>query len=528
MITAVSPSRCSLHDKAQRKKAMALRPALDAKILIVGCGISGIGAAQRLIQHGFSNVRIIEATSRSGGRIKTGRLGSNIVEVGANWIHGPSQENPVFRLACHYQLLSKESMSEENQSADIGGHPPFVPNWFSSSGRKLDPDVMGPAVELFMTLFEKCQEFHASGEEPMPTVGEFLKREALRIAHEEWEEDQATKDLKLALLSTMLKLECCVSGTHTMDDVGLGAFGMYKTLPGLDCTFPGGYDGLIKHMMNELPEDIVLYNKPVKCVHWNNTYKQSSSKGRTYPVTVECVNGETFEADHVIVTIPLGYLKKHQDTLLHPPLPLHKLHSIQRMGFGTNNKIFLEFEKPFWSEDCEVIYLVWDNEPDLVDVVSDVKTAWIKKLFGFTVLKPMERFGHVLCGWIAGHESEYMETLTEFEVLQAVTQLIRRFTGNPTIAPKKLLRSQWFHEPYTYGSYTYVAKGCSGYDIDNLAEPLPLPGSNSQPLQVMFAGEATHRSFFSTVHGALITGWREADRLHTHYTTVSGQMISKL
>ncbi|KAI4877632.1 hypothetical protein NFI96_022997, partial [Prochilodus magdalenae] len=471
-------------------KAMALRPGRDAKILIVGCGIAGIGAAQRLIEHGFSNVRVIEATSRSGGRIKTGRLGKsvrsggpagNIVEVGANWIHGPSQDNPVFRLACRYQLLDKESMSEENQSVDIGGHPPFIPNWFSSSGRKLDSEVMGPAFELFMTLLGKCQEFHDSGEEPLPSVGEFLKKEVLRLANEEWkEEDQATKDLRLALLSTLLKIECCVSGTHTMDEVGLGAFGMYKTLPGLDCTFPGGYDGLIDHMMNELPKNIVLYNKPVKCIHWNNTYKQSSSKGRTCPVTVECVNGETYEADHVIVTIPLGYMKKHQDTLLRPPLPLHKLHSVQRMGFGTNNKIFLEFEKPFWDEDCELIYLIWEDEPTPVDVVSDVKMAWIKKLFGFTVLKPTERFGHVLCGWIAGHESEYMETLTEFEVMQAVTQLLRRFTGNPTIAPKKLLRSQWFHEPYTCGAYTYVAKGCSGYDIDNLAEPLPPPGLNLQ------------------------------------------------
>lgn len=47
----------------------------DADILIIGCGISGIGAAQKLIERGFKNVRIIEATSRSGGRIKTGRLG---------------------------------------------------------------------------------------------------------------------------------------------------------------------------------------------------------------------------------------------------------------------------------------------------------------------------------------------------------------------------------------------------------------------------------------------------------------------
>lgn len=57
---------------------------------------------------------------------------------------------------------------------------------------------------------------------------------------------------------------------------------------------------------------------------------------------------------------------------------------------------------------------------------------------------------------------------------------IRLFLGNPTIAPRKLLRSQWFHEHYSCGSYTYVAKGCSGYDIDNLAEPLPPNGSNSK------------------------------------------------
>lgn len=39
------------------------------------------------------------------------------------------------------------------------------------------------------------------------------------------------------------------------------------------------------------------------------------------------------------------------------------------------------------------------------------------------------RYGHVLCGWIAGHESEYMETLSEQEVTHAITQLVRRFTG---------------------------------------------------------------------------------------------------
>lgn len=53
-------------------------------------------------------------------------------------------------------------------------------------------------------------------------------------------------------------------------------------------------------MMSELPHDTVTYNRPVRCVHWNNT--EDGEKG----VTVECENGERIAADHVIVTVPLG------------------------------------------------------------------------------------------------------------------------------------------------------------------------------------------------------------------------------
>jgi len=59
-------------------------------------------------------------------------------------------------------------------------------------------------------------------------------------------------------------------------------------------------------MMKELPNDIVSYNKPVKCIHWNYTENGPDTKGMLFPITIECVNGETFAADHVIVTIPLG------------------------------------------------------------------------------------------------------------------------------------------------------------------------------------------------------------------------------
>lgn len=46
--------------------------------------------------------------------------------------------------------------------------------------------------------------------------------------------------------------------------------------------------------------------------------------------------------------------------------------------------------------------------------------------------------------------------------------------GNPHLpAPRSVLRSRWHSAPYTRGSYSYVAVGSSGDDIDVLAQPLP-------------------------------------------------------
>lgn len=51
---------------------------LNPKIVIVGSGVSGLAAAERLVKAGFRHVRILEATKRSGGRIKTSTLGKFI------------------------------------------------------------------------------------------------------------------------------------------------------------------------------------------------------------------------------------------------------------------------------------------------------------------------------------------------------------------------------------------------------------------------------------------------------------------
>ncbi|XP_009579542.1 PREDICTED: peroxisomal N(1)-acetyl-spermine/spermidine oxidase-like, partial [Fulmarus glacialis] len=212
--------------------------------------------------------------------------------------------------------------------------------------------------------------------------------------------------------------------------------------------------------------------------------------------------------------LPAGFLKEHHQDFFQPPLPEQKAEAIRRLGFGTNNKIFLEFERPFWEPQQQLIEVVWEDESPLEEPSADLEANWFKKLIGFVVLQPPEQHGHVLCGFIAGKESEYMETLSDAEVLGTMTRVLRTLTGNPCLpAPRSVLRSRWHSAPYTQGSYSYVAVGSSGDDIDVLAQPLP--EDPEDPRVIAFGlGDAAHRTFSSTTHGALLSGWREAERLN--------------
>ncbi|XP_027548876.1 peroxisomal N(1)-acetyl-spermine/spermidine oxidase [Neopelma chrysocephalum] len=483
------------------------------RVLVVGAGLAGLGAAQRLRGHG--SLRLLEAAARPGGRVCTRPFASGLAEMGAHWIHGPSPGNPVFCLASQYGLLGPEAALEENQQAEAGGHPPLPCVTYSSSGRVLSPKAVREARDLFYALLASTRAFQGSKEPPAPSVGQYLRAEIARRVPTMAGGVEEARRLQLAVLAACLKLECCISGTHSMDLVALEPFGEYVSLPGLDCTFPGGYSSLSERLLSALPEGTVLLNKPVRTIRWRGSFREEGDDSRDFPVRVECEDGDAFLADHVIVTVPLGFLKERHQDFFQPPLPEWKVEAIRRLGFGTNNKIFLEFEQPFWEPEQQLLEVVWEDESPLEEPSADLEANWFKKLIGFVVLQPPEQHGHVLCGFIAGKESEHMETLSDAEVLSAMTRLLRRLTGNPSLpAPRSVLRSRWHSAPYTRGSYSYVAVGSSGDDIDVLAQPLPEDPQDPRPLQLLFAGEATHRTFYSTTHGALLSGWREAERLN--------------
>lgn len=234
--------------------------------------------------------------------------------------------------------------------------------------------------------------------------------------------------------------------------------------------------------------------------------------GQTYPICVECENRKMFYADHVIVTVSLGVLKAACTRMFNPPLPVGKNLAIEHLGFGIVDKVILEFNEPITDSDMYRIHLLWDNENYKDKSRLDLKKNWVRGITSFEAV-----YTNVLLGWLCGTCALYMESLTEEQVGRDCVKVLSKFLKKPNIPmPKKVIRTRWGNNPYTRGSYSFIHVNAHLDDICTLQEPIL---DDQEIPRVLFAGESTHERFYSTTHGAMLTGWREAERIEDLYQT---------
>ena len=130
------------------------------------------------------------------------------------------------------------------------------------------------------------------------------------------------------ILAQRLIGECTINGADSMREVALSEAGCFEDIPGVHFVIPSGFETIIAILARDVPKQSIHFNKLVTQIIWNRS-------DNAYPVQIECADGSKYFCETCLVTIPLGYLKKHAPRLFHPQLPQNKMDAISGIGMGT-------------------------------------------------------------------------------------------------------------------------------------------------------------------------------------------------
>ena len=258
-------------------------------------------------------------------------------------------------------------------------------------------------------------------------------------------------------------------------------------------------------------------------------------------------NKGQYTANRVVCTIPLGVLKNHMRPetelsgprpLFTPDLPAEKATATLSLGFGTLDKIFLVYKDPWWTEEPYASIF----KQGLVDLpmLQDEDTATGKSkpsepdsLWGFTdelaglaigpdgTVNPGPRALSVinlhaltsfpvLSSFVSCANAAHVESLSNHAASMIVHRALTNWFGREPPLPEAVHVTRWAQDEYSRGSYTHMITGLSK---NSHREAFQTPLVNEDGAELRFAGEHTSLNHFATVHGALLSGWREADAI---------------
>lgn len=544
-------------------------PSHSAQVVIIGAGLAGLAAAQRLHESGVDDVIILEALDRVGGRVHTISHADYLLELGAQWLHG-ADDNPL------YQWLTKLGMLDDFQDASLGFQGIFCT---SLSKDEISPNLVKKVLDVVneskLALFkdENYLQHLCEASSRQPVNGIISKKSSpkqfknasqvfkchLDTRLEQDEELVRNKQLVYAIFEWFLRYETIENCCDNMEEVSIQSYTDWTDLgEGTLLNFKHGYRSLLSWFCKHFPsERWLLLNKQVLNVELmkmtqddndadddrGNVTRWTDSNGRKHewPIVVKYKGGGAIACNHVIVTSSLGFLKKNMQTFFTPELPANKQELIKSIGFGTVNKIVLQFERPFWNESSGGggIKLVW-RDADFVG--RHPFPIWCRDILAFDVVR---RQPNLLIGWIGGMGAKLMEDQSDEIIGEVCLRILNKFLPKQHARPTRLeacICSRWHANPFIGGSYSFQSMDSLGMKVDKLHEPLycqledqikqqshqsvmapPPPSLRSENLQsssmvnriprILFAGEATAGKLYSTTHGAIISGWREADRL---------------
>ncbi|KAK9501477.1 hypothetical protein O3M35_012192 [Rhynocoris fuscipes] len=452
------------------------------KVVIIGAGISGLTAAKYLMNWGFRNVTILEASNRLGGRICTKWMCDAAIELGADRIHGASITNPLFTLAMQEDLFRETGV----QRVDNYNYDYLTTDGRFVSEHETEDMVFNQLLKNLNTLLKRgCSSPEISllhylslnTDQTLLQIPSNMRYEAERI---------------LFGMIQSLKPEFGAD----LNDINAVDYAKIPKIEGVDIIMPAGFVNLLAPAIRTIPEECMHCNKCVEKIMWN-----ADSNPR---IQIRCSDDSHYDADFAIITIPLGALKRTYNSLFTPTLEQSKINAIKNLGFGQTNKIFFEYVKPWWaSGKCQFRMACSKND----------SAKWPKWIKGISTISQVPGSKHVISIPLGGEEAKLIEEMSLEEIAIDFTNFLRALLHNNAIQyPNNVCISRWSNNPNFYGARTYIKLGSSIDQIRNISDVGMIESLLDIP-PLLFAGEHTHPNYFGTVHGALISGYREAKRI---------------
>ena len=420
-----------------------------AGILVIGAGMAGISAANALKKAG-RQVIVLEGRSRTGGRVWTSRAWPDTpLDLGGSWIHG-QRGNPLTDLA---KLAGASTLPTDYDNGLV----------YEADGSELSDRQYKKLETYGDEVLWECTDLEEKGAKDysvQQAIDEYIAGEGLSDDERRYLDFYVNTTLEHEIAADANEL----SAQYTDDT---------EEFPGGDVLFPNGYGQLVDYLAGGL--DIRLGHNVQKIAY--------TGRG----VTVSTEQGE-FSGEYALVTLPIGVLKKG-NVAFTPGLPEEKREAIHSLGSGLLNKVYLRFPSAFWPK-----------EPELFNYIGMEKGQWAEWYNFYHYLnKP------VLMGFNAGSYARLLEQKSDQEIVTGAMRVLRTIYGKNIPEPQAWQITRWASDPFALGSYSFNGIGASVEMRKLLAKPVED--------RLFFAGEATERDYPATVHGAYLSGLREAQRI---------------
>jgi len=424
------------------------------RVLVIGAGVAGLAAAKDLKSHGFE-VIVIEGRDRIGGRVHTVDLGGQPVDLGAQWIEG-ARRNPIAEMCNRNGITLARTNYNSDAVYDLEGHE------FESATED----------QLYARALKMIRDTRTVNRQRiMQGLGDITLAQALEPGVAALESPRVRRFVRWAMAWEIESDEG--------DDLKYLSLRNYwkeqesdDSLAGATFSFPGGYGQIPQILAKGLD---IRFNQIVTAIDYNTAGVTARTEERT------------FAGDYAIVTLPLGVLKGGA-VAFNPALPGMKLRAVRRLNFGSVDKVIMRFSRVFWP-DREFLGYTSDTPGQFVEWTNLASST----------------SAPILSIWSHGDFSRGFQKLgDELRVAQAM-EVVRKIFGARAEEPVAFRVTHWTDEALTRGCYCAMGEDSSPADFAAMAEPVAG--------RLFFAGEATIYDNHASVHGAYLSGIREAARI---------------